>query len=72
MERGFHIIAGIGIGVVGLIIAATVNANGAKYTGLCILLFGCYVSAPLTVAWLSGNTPGKPLAAFNRSSSNMP
>ncbi|CAG9945349.1 unnamed protein product [Clonostachys rosea f. rosea IK726] len=57
MERGFHIIAGIGIGVVGLIIAATVNANGAKYTGLCILLFGCYVSAPLTVAWLSGNTP---------------
>uniref|UniRef100_A0A8H7NPM6 Major facilitator superfamily (MFS) profile domain-containing protein n=1 Tax=Bionectria ochroleuca TaxID=29856 RepID=A0A8H7NPM6_BIOOC len=27
MERGFHIIAGIGIGVVGLIIAATVNAN---------------------------------------------
>ncbi|VUC37149.1 unnamed protein product [Clonostachys rosea] len=57
MERGFHIIAGIGIGVVGLIIAATVNANSAKYAGLCILLFGCYVSAPLTVAWLSGNTP---------------
>ncbi|CAH0046229.1 unnamed protein product [Clonostachys solani] len=57
MERGYHIIAGIGIGVIGLIIAATVNANGAKYAGLCILLFGCYVSAPLTVAWLSGNTP---------------
>jgi hypothetical protein len=38
----------------------TTNANGAKYAGLCVLLFGSYVSAPLTVAWLSGNTPGRP------------
>jgi hypothetical protein len=35
----------------------TAKTHGAKYAGLCILLFGSYVSAPLTVAWLSGNTP---------------
>jgi hypothetical protein len=28
-----------------------------QYTGLCILLFGSYIAAPLTIAWLSGNTP---------------
>lgn len=57
MERGYHIIVSICIGVLGLILTVTVNTNGVKYAGLCILLFGCYVSAPLTVAWLSGNTP---------------
>ena len=35
----------------------TVHSNGGKYAGLCVPLFGSYVSAPLTVAWLSGNTP---------------
>lgn len=35
----------------------TTSGNGARYVGLCILLFGSYVSAPLTVAWLAGNTP---------------
>ena len=35
----------------------TTHAEGARYAGLCILLFGSYISAPLTVAWLSGNTP---------------
>ncbi|UKZ96910.1 uncharacterized protein TrAFT101_011684 [Trichoderma asperellum] len=56
-ERGWHIIASIAIGIIGLILTVTVKASGGKYAGLCILLFGCYVSAPLTVAWLSGNTP---------------
>lgn len=56
-ERGYHILVSIGIGVVGLILTVTVGSNGGKYAGLCILLFGCYVSAPLTVAWLAGNTP---------------
>lgn len=45
--------------LIGLIITVTVSSSrpGGKYAGLCILLFGSYVSAPLTVAWLSGNTP---------------
>jgi hypothetical protein len=34
-----------------------VDSSGGKYAGLCILTFGSYISAPLTVAWLSGNTP---------------
>jgi hypothetical protein len=42
-----------------LVILVTVSSNGGKYTGLCILLFGSYTSAPLLIAWLSGNTPGK-------------
>jgi hypothetical protein len=56
-ERGYHIIAGIAISLLGLIITVTVYSHSAKYAGLCILLFGSYISAPLTVAWLSGNNP---------------
>ena len=58
-ERGYHIFCGLLIALVGLIITVTVHGHGGKYAGLCILLFGSYVSAPLTVAWLSGNTPGQ-------------
>lgn len=58
-ERGYHIVCGLLIALVGLIITVTVKGHGGKYAGLCILLFGSYVSAPLTVAWLSGNTPGE-------------
>lgn len=56
-ERGIHIFVSLIICLVGLIITVTVASNGGKYAGLCILTFGSYVSAPLTVAWLSGNTP---------------
>ena len=56
-ERGYHILGGLLVALIGLIITVTTNSNGGKYAGLCILLFGSYVSAPLTVAWLSGNTP---------------
>lgn len=56
-ERGYHIFCGLLICLIGLIVTVTVNHNGGKYAGLCVLLFGSYVSAPLTVAWLSGNTP---------------
>jgi hypothetical protein len=33
------------------------DTSQAKYAGLCVLLLGSYIAAPLTVAWLSGNTP---------------
>ncbi|KAF1846168.1 major facilitator superfamily transporter [Cucurbitaria berberidis CBS 394.84] len=56
-ERGYHIVGGIFIALVGLIITVTVHSSGAKYAGLCILLLGSYISPPLTVVWLSGNTP---------------
>jgi hypothetical protein len=60
-ERGYHIVAGILIGLIGLIAVVLVHSSQGKYAGLCIFLFGSYISAPLTVAWLSNNTPGKPL-----------
>ncbi|KAH7362699.1 major facilitator superfamily transporter [Plectosphaerella cucumerina] len=56
-ERGYHIVGGICIALLGLIITVTAEHSKTKYGGLCVLLFGSYVSAPLTVAWLSGNTP---------------
>ncbi|EUC41303.1 hypothetical protein COCMIDRAFT_8948 [Bipolaris oryzae ATCC 44560] len=56
-ERGYHIITGICIALVGLIVTVTTQSHSAQYIGLCILLFGSYISAPLTVAWLSGNNP---------------
>jgi len=56
-ERGYHIFIGLLICLVGLIVTVTVDSSGGKYAGLCILTFGSYISAPLTVAWLSGNTP---------------
>lgn len=58
-ERGYHIVVGLLICLVGLVVLVTVQHNGAKYAGLCILLSGSYTSAPLIVAWLSGNTPGE-------------
>lgn len=56
-ERGYHIMGGIVIAIIGLILTVTLTSATAKYVSLCILLSGIYVSAPLTVAWLSGNTP---------------
>jgi hypothetical protein len=50
---------GISISLVGLIITVACNTIHVHYAyaGLCILLFGSYIAAPLTIAWLSGNTP---------------
>ncbi|KAK1574748.1 major facilitator superfamily transporter [Colletotrichum navitas] len=56
-ERGYHILVGILVALIGLIATVTVESSGGKYAALCVLLLGSYVAAPLTVAWLSGNTP---------------
>lgn len=58
-ERGYHIIGGISVALIGLIITVLGSSTKVKYAGLCILLSGSYVPGPLTSAWLSGNTPGK-------------
>ncbi|KAN0068423.1 Major facilitator superfamily domain containing protein [Elaphomyces granulatus] len=56
-ERGFHIIGGLVICLVGLIATVTILDNTGRYVALCVLVLGSYITAPLTVAWLSGNTP---------------
>jgi sugar phosphate permease len=48
-ERGYHIIFGISITLVGLIIVVTAERNAGKYVGLCVLLTGSYISPPLTM-----------------------
>lgn len=60
MERGYHAIAGLVTSLVGLIIINTVTQDVGRYVALCILLAGSYITPSLTMAWLSGNTPGKP------------
>ena len=56
-ERGCHIVAAMLIALAGLVAVVVAVSDGARYAALCVLLFGSYVSAPLTTAWLSGNTP---------------
>jgi len=56
-ERGYHILAAMLIALAGLVAVVTVSTNQAKYAALCLFLFGSYVPAPLTTAWLSENTP---------------
>ncbi|KAK3332977.1 major facilitator superfamily domain-containing protein [Cercophora scortea] len=56
-ERGYHIVAGILLSLVGLVTIVTTATGIAKYIGLCIFLSGSYVAPLLTVAWLSNNTP---------------
>lgn len=58
-ERGYHVIGGLSIALIGLIITVLGSGTTVKYAGLCILLSGSYVPSPLTAAWLSGNTPGE-------------
>lgn len=56
-DRGYHIVAGILVALVGLILVLTLPTSQGKYVALCILLSGSYVPPLLTAAWLSGNTP---------------
>ncbi|EWG42508.1 hypothetical protein FVEG_15440 [Fusarium verticillioides 7600] len=56
-ERGYHILGGLVIGIIGLILTVTISSSTGQYVSLCVLLSGVYISAPLTMAWLSGNTP---------------
>jgi hypothetical protein len=58
-ERTCHILAGLTIVVIGLILVITLPLSNihARYGGLVILLAGTFIAAPITVAWLAGNTP---------------
>jgi hypothetical protein len=58
-ERTLHILGGLTIVLIGLILVITLpleNIHG-RYGGLVVLLAGTFIAAPITVAWLAGNTP---------------
>lgn len=58
-NRTYHILGGLAIVLIGLIIIITLplTNTGGRYAGLVVLLAGTFISAPITVAWLAGNTP---------------
>jgi hypothetical protein len=53
------VLYGLTIMVTGLVIVVLLPASWAisRYLALNVLLSGTYVASPLTVAWISGNTP---------------
>ena len=58
-ERTLHILGGLLTVIVGLITVISLpleNVHG-RYGGLVVLLAGTFIAAPITVAWLSQNTP---------------
>ncbi|KIX02540.1 uncharacterized protein Z518_08481 [Rhinocladiella mackenziei CBS 650.93] len=58
-ERTAHILVGLTIVIIGLICTITIPLSniGGRYGGLVVLLAGTFIAAPITVAWLAGNTP---------------
>ncbi|KAF1843160.1 MFS general substrate transporter [Cucurbitaria berberidis CBS 394.84] len=57
--RLFPILSGLAIMAVGLITVTALPTTWVipRYLALNVLLSGTYVASPLTVAWISGNTP---------------
>lgn len=60
-KRVIPVLAGLAIMVAGLILVVTLPTSKAwaipRYLALNILLSGTFIASPLTVAWISGNTP---------------
>jgi len=58
-ERSIHILSGITVVIIGMILAIVLPLSDvqARYGGIVVLLSGTFVAAPITVAWLAGNTP---------------
>ena len=58
-RRFVPILWGLGILLVGLTATVLIPMNqyGLRYAALCVLLSGSFIASPLTVAWLTNNTP---------------
>ena len=58
-KRFIPILWGLGLLLVGLTLTVLIPMKnyGLRYGAICILLSGSFVASPLTVAWLSNNTP---------------
>jgi MFS family permease len=59
--RLIPVLVGLAIMVLGLTLVVSTPTTKAwaipRYLALNILLSGCFIASPLTVAWISGNTP---------------
>lgn len=58
-QRLTPIFAGLGLLLLGLLLTVLAPMKGyvLRYLALCILLSGSFIASPLTVAWLTNNTP---------------
>ena len=58
-RRFVPVLWGLGLLLVGLTLTVLIPMNryGLRYCALCVLLSGSFVASPLTVAWLTNNTP---------------
>lgn len=58
-KRLVPILWGLGILLIGLITSVLIPMGNyvLRYLSLCVLLSGSFVASPLTVAWISDNTP---------------
>ncbi|KAF2703328.1 MFS general substrate transporter [Pleomassaria siparia CBS 279.74] len=57
--RILPVLAGLALLLVGLALVVSLPISWAvpRYLALCVLLSGTFIASPLTVAWISGNTP---------------
>ncbi|KAK5110990.1 hypothetical protein LTR62_005365 [Meristemomyces frigidus] len=58
-QRLVPIFWGLGLLLIGLLMTVMVSHENyiLRYASLCILLSGSFIASPLTVAWLTNNTP---------------
>lgn len=58
-QRLVPILWGLGLTLIGLTITVLLDRSSyiLRYIALCILLSGSFIASPLTVAWLTNNTP---------------
>ncbi|KAH7135074.1 major facilitator superfamily domain-containing protein [Dendryphion nanum] len=60
-KRILPILAGLGLLLIGLILVVSLPTSKGwaipRYLALNLLLSGTFIASPLTVAWISGNTP---------------
>lgn len=50
-ERGYHIIAGVGVAIIGFIVSASSLQQAARYTAAFLYIGGLFAVNPLVFAW---------------------
>ncbi|KAL1928018.1 hypothetical protein VTP01DRAFT_3423 [Rhizomucor pusillus] len=58
LERGYHIVCSLFLGVIGYIFLLSSLNIGLRYTGAVLVACAIYPSIPLTLSWVSNNNLG--------------